>query len=72
MNRQKKHQVKKKRVAVNYEDQPPVCKSCIFYEHGIKAKGTTYQMRCSINEFGVNPNAVCDLWKNKQGETIRF
>lgn len=70
MQKVTKGQRKKKRALVGYDEQPPLCKSCIYYEFGIKFKDTCYQMRCTKHKFGVNPSAICDYWKNKSGETI--
>ena len=55
---------KKLKEEVNFELVPPGCSSCIHKQK------VNHKIKCKIGGWGCEPQSVCDMWENKQGETV--
>lgn len=57
-----------RRVAVDYDPNPPTCAQCMSFRPANTAKGQ--RPFCVRNKFHVFPQAICERWKSPAGETL--
>lgn len=62
------------RKKVDYEANVPRCATCTQFEPMrvvmVKEQPFYRQAHCKLNDFQCSPNAVCCLWRDKQGSTL--
>ncbi len=63
----------------DYDPDPPRCGTCLYFtlgtwsrrkEEARKGRGIEHLQRCTFGDFHTTPRAVCDEWRNKEGERI--
>lgn len=71
--------VERKRAEQGYDPEPPRCGTCLFFTLGTwsqraieakKGRGIEHLQRCTFGNFHTTTRAVCDEWRNKDGERI--
>lgn len=71
-NKTRKDINKKTRELMDFERNPPRCKSCICFIKEIKAEeGIRFKpARCSLGKFAVEEHSICNKWKDRSGNII--
>lgn len=63
-----------KRAAVGFELNPARCINCQHFDppiHGVPGKSQYKPPLCGQMGLMVLPHSICDLWKGKDGETLK-